>query len=163
MTQLPNRHPAVHTKFIEGNFVVQRSEKKFSLMCLEQSEKHSIKFLKEDSGLEGLYGHEAEKAVIELSKPNVIRVIEKLEHASINIAQSDSVEQPESSVSDQQRFLNQLKRLLDLVDQKTIIDHYVETDNQLITLDIGEYMAYEVSRCLKELPTIENKTRLRLA
>ncbi len=54
-----------------------------------------------------------DKAVIELSS-EVLRVIEEFENASIHITQSDSIEHPESSVSEQQRFLNQLKSLLGL-------------------------------------------------
>ncbi|MES9879344.1 MAG: hypothetical protein ABW185_00490 [Sedimenticola sp.] len=154
MAQLPHRHPAVHANFMEGHFVVQRSEKKFSLMGLDQSQEHSIKMLKEDSGPKGLYGQTEDKAVIELSKAEVLRVIEEFENASIHITQSDSIEHPESSVSEQQRFLNQLKSLLGLVDQEIIINPYGETGNQLVTLDTGEYMDPEVSKCLQELPTI---------
>ena len=54
---------------MEGKFVVQRGDKTFSLMALDQSQEHSIKFLKEDSGAKGLYGQQEEKEVIELSKP----------------------------------------------------------------------------------------------
>ena len=42
---LPDTHPSVHEAFMEGKFVVQRSDKKFSLMALDQSQEHSIKFL----------------------------------------------------------------------------------------------------------------------
>ena len=67
MTQPPHRHPDVHAKFMEGHFVVQRSDKKLSLMGLDQSQEHSIKLLKEDSGPKSLYSHAEDKAVIELS------------------------------------------------------------------------------------------------
>ena len=50
MACLPETHPSVHEAFMEGKFVVQRSDKKFSLMALDQSQEHSIKFPKEDSG-----------------------------------------------------------------------------------------------------------------
>ena len=47
MAFLPETHPSVHEGFMEGKFVVQRNDK-FSLMALDQSQEHSIKFLKED-------------------------------------------------------------------------------------------------------------------
>ena len=50
MKHLPEIHPSVHDSFIQGKFVFQRSNKKFSLMALDQSQEHSIKFLKEDGG-----------------------------------------------------------------------------------------------------------------
>jgi len=42
MAELPQHHPEVY-----AGFMVQRSEKKFSLMGLDQSQQHSIKLLKE--------------------------------------------------------------------------------------------------------------------
>ena len=54
MSCLPETHSSVHKAFMEGKFVVQRSDKKFSLMALDQSQEYSIKFLKEDSGAKGL-------------------------------------------------------------------------------------------------------------
>ena len=58
--------------------MVQRSDKKFSLMGMDQSQEHSINLWKEDIVVQkGLYGQKEEKEVIELSKPAVLRVIEE--------------------------------------------------------------------------------------
>ncbi len=38
MARLPLIHPSVHDAFLQGKFVVQRSNKKFSLMALDQSQ-----------------------------------------------------------------------------------------------------------------------------
>ena len=77
MAELPQHHPEVYARFM-----VQRSEKKFSLMGLYQSQLHSIKLLKEGNGPKGLYGQAEDKAVIELSRAEVLRVIDELECAS---------------------------------------------------------------------------------
>ncbi|KAJ8411103.1 hypothetical protein AAFF_G00181380 [Aldrovandia affinis] len=77
MATLPDTHPSVHEAFMEGKFVVQRGDKKFSLMALDQSQEHSITFLKEDSGSKGLYGQPEEKEIIELSKPEVLQAIDE--------------------------------------------------------------------------------------
>ena len=66
---------------MEGKFVVQSSDKKASLMALDQSQEHSIKFLTQDNGAKGLYGQPEEKEVIELSKPEVLRSIDEFERA----------------------------------------------------------------------------------
>ena len=55
MANLSNTHPEVHEAFMEGKFVVQRGDNFFSLIALDQSQEHSIKFLKEDIGSKGLY------------------------------------------------------------------------------------------------------------
>ena len=83
-----------------GKFVVQRSDMKSSLMALDQSHEHSIQFLKEDSGAKGLYGQQEEKAVIELSKPEVLRAIEEFECACFFASTTnDNSQHSESSVA----------------------------------------------------------------
>ena len=88
MSALPETHPSVHKAFMEGKFVVQCSDKKFSqeVLALDQSQEHSIKFLKEDSGPKGLYGQPEEKEVIELSKPEVLRVIDEFESSNLSVS-----------------------------------------------------------------------------
>ena len=73
MARLPETHPSVHEAFMAVKFIVQRCDKKSSL---DQSQEHSIHFLKEDSGAKGLYGQQESKQVIELSKPEVLRAID---------------------------------------------------------------------------------------
>ncbi len=106
MAQLPEIHLSIHEAFMNGKFVVQRSDKKFSLMALDQSQEHSIKFLKEDSGTKGLYGKQEEKEVIGLSKPEVLRVIDEYEHACFSTQHTeDNMEHPETSTAEQNTFL----------------------------------------------------------
>lgn len=45
MAQLPEFHPLVHQAFLDGKFVVQRADKKFSVMAPDQGQEHNIKFL----------------------------------------------------------------------------------------------------------------------
>ena len=50
MRQLPSKHPDVYKEFMKGNFVVQRSRHKFSLMGKDQSHEHSNKELQQSGG-----------------------------------------------------------------------------------------------------------------
>ena len=85
MAQLQTLHPDVHDNFMKGNFVVQRSEK-FSLMGLDQSQEHSIRMLKEYGGPKGLY-NQVEKMVTELSRAEVLRVVDEFEDRTAHIIQ----------------------------------------------------------------------------
>ena len=76
MAQLLTLHLDVHGSFMKGHFVFRRSEKKFSLMGLEQRQEHSIRMLKEDGAPKGLYNQVEEKMVIELSRAEVLWVVE---------------------------------------------------------------------------------------
>ena len=141
MACLPETHPSVHEGFMEGKFVVQRSDKKFSLMALDQSQEHSIKFLRENSEAKGLYGQPEEKEVIALSKPEVLRVIDEFENAVLSASNKEvNLEHPESSVAEQNNFLKDLKALLYLVKEGTVVNPFKETGPKLVTLDTGEVM-----------------------
>ena len=110
---------------MEGKFVVQRGDKKFSIMALDQSQEHSIKFLKEDSGSKGLYAQQEEKDINELSKPEVIRTIDEFESACFFASsKKKSLEHPESSTAEQKKFLNHLKELCDLTKEGKIVNWY---------------------------------------
>lgn len=153
MAQLPTIHPSVHQEFMSGKFVVQRSERKFSLMALDQSQEHSIQFLKNDGGAKGLYGQQEEKEVIELSKPEVLRVIGEFEaNCSSSRSSEASNEHPESAAAEQRKFLNHLKSMLQLVSEGVVINPFKETGLDLVTLDTGEVSDPEVVRSLREAP-----------
>ena len=149
MTSLPESHPGVHEAFMQGKFVVQRGDKKFSLMALDQSQEHSIKFLKEDSGTKGLYGRQEENEIIELSKPEVLKVIAEYENASLSMPKTYAcAEHPESSSAEQRKFLRDLKGLTNLVTEGRVVNPSKETGPELVTLDSGEIMDPEIAKCL---------------
>ena len=60
MVQLAQQNPEVHAEFMKGNFVVQKSRRKFSLMTKDQAHEQSNKILQMKGGAAGLYeNHEA--------------------------------------------------------------------------------------------------------
>ena len=141
MACLRETHPSVHEGFMEGKFVVQRSNKKFSLMALDQSQELSIKFLKENSEAKGLYGQPQEKEVIALSKPEVLRVTDEFKNAVLSPSNKEvNLEHPESSAAEQNNILKDLRALLYLVKEGTVVNPFKETGPKLVTLDTGEVM-----------------------
>ena len=151
MAQLPTLHPDVHDNFMKGHFVVQRSDKKFSLMSLDQSQEHSIWMLKEDGGPKGLYNQVEEKMVIELSRTEVLRVVEEFEDGTAHINPETNQEHPESSTSEQQKLLRQVSSLLELVEEQIIVDPYLSKKLSsllwtLVNIWILKYLAVW-SRC----------------
>ena len=70
MMQLPTKHPKVYEEFMKGNFVVQRSPHKFSLMGKDQSHEHSNKLLQQSGGgIADLYDKADSMALYMLSAP----------------------------------------------------------------------------------------------
>ena len=155
MAQLPTSHSSGHQAFMEGNFVVQRSEKKFSMMALDQSQEHSIKFLKDDGGAKGLYGQQDEEGVIELSKPEVLRLAKEFESTSFFPGKcKQNIEHLDSAAADQKQFLKHLNSLLKLVHDGITINPFKETGPDLITLDTSEIVDPEVARSLTDAPKV---------
>ena len=118
-------------------------------MALDQSQEHSIKLLKEDSGAKGLYGQQEEKEIIELSRPEVLRVIHEFEQAIHLSTDKDSIEHPESASAEQRKFLKDLNSMLSLVEEGKVINPYKEI-KELITLTTGEIMDPEIANCLRD-------------
>ena len=60
MVQRAQQNPEVNAEFMKGNFVVQMSRRKFSLMAKDQAYEQSNKILQTKGGAAGLYeNHEA--------------------------------------------------------------------------------------------------------
>ena len=55
MVQLSEKHPDMYAEFLKGNFVVQKSLHKFSLIGKDQSHEQSNKSLHAHGGAVGLY------------------------------------------------------------------------------------------------------------
>ena len=71
MVQLAQQNPEVHAEFIKGNFVVQKSRRKFSLMAKDQAHEHSNKILQTKGGAAGLY--ENQEALMMFMPARVVR------------------------------------------------------------------------------------------
>jgi hypothetical protein len=102
MACLKEVHSSVHEGFVEGKFVVQRSRKKFSLMAFDESQEHSIEFLKKGSETKGLYAQQEKK--------EVLMVMKEFENVSLSLSKKNvSLEHPESSVVKQKKSLHDPK------------------------------------------------------
>ena len=128
MALLPETHPEVHDAFMEGLFGVQRSHSKFSMMALDQSHEHSVKLAKEDGGNRGLYYEPEEKEMIEVSRPEVLRVIHEFENAMGEGSDSTISEHPESSAFAQKKLIKHLNAMVKAVDDGLISNPYLEDD-----------------------------------
>jgi len=84
----------------------------------------------EDSGL---YGQQEEKEVVKFSKPEVLRVISEFESVFYPESNTkDSLEHPESSAAEQNKFLRHLKAMCDLASECKVVNPFRETGLELI-------------------------------
>jgi len=85
----------------------------------------------------------------------VLRVISEFESALYTESNTkDSLEHPESSAAEQNKFLKHLKAMCDLASEGKVVNPFTETGPELITLDTGEVMDPEIALSLKEAANI---------
>ena len=70
---------AAGLEFMKGNFVVQKSARKFSLMAKDQTHEQSNKSLQTHGGAVGLYEKPEALTLFMLAGPDCTRVIEEFE------------------------------------------------------------------------------------
>ena len=79
MVQLSETHPDIHAKFLKGNFVVQKSPHKFSLIGKDQSHEKSNKSLQSHGGAVGLYENPEALTLFMLAGQNCSRCVKEFE------------------------------------------------------------------------------------
>ena len=85
----------------------------------------------------------------------MLRVISEIESVfSPESNTKDSLEHPESSAAEQNKFLKHLKAMCDLANEGKVVNPFRETGSELITLDTGEVMDPEIAQSLKEAASL---------
>ena len=79
MVQLAQQNPEVHAEFMKGNFVVQKSRRKFSLMVKDQAHEKSNKILQTKGGAAGLYENNDTLMMVMLAGPDCARMVVEFE------------------------------------------------------------------------------------
>ena len=79
MFQLSETHPDIHAEFLKGNFVVQKSQHKFSLIGKDQSHEQSNKSLQSHGGGVVLYENPEALTLFMLAGPDCSRCVEEFE------------------------------------------------------------------------------------
>ena len=82
MVDLAVKHPAVYEEYLKGNFVVQKSCRKFSLIAKDQSHEQMNKVLQGNGGASDLYDDTYAIALYMLAGPDCVRMIEEFERVN---------------------------------------------------------------------------------
>ena len=79
MVQIADKHPEVHAEFMNGNFAVQKSARKFSLVAKDQAHEHSNKSIQEHGAAGGLYENPEALTLFMLRGPDCARIVQEFE------------------------------------------------------------------------------------
>ena len=147
MVLLPTRHPAVYQEFLKGNFVVQRSTHRFSLMAKDQSHEHSNKELQQfGGGLSDLYDHADSIALYMLAAPDTSRMVKEFEH--VMSKESFRTSHHEESPKLQTKFLSDVRRLMEVLRPK---NPFLDEGENLKRIDTRDVMEPEVISSYRNL------------
>ncbi len=146
MTLLRDKHPRVYMEFLNGNFVVQKSRRKFSLMAKDQSHEQSNKSLQAHGGATGLYENPEALALYMLAGPDIARCISEFETTLDEPAQH--IAHHEEARSLQIRYK---KDVLSLVDQYELAENPFMGGQDLLALDTQVVMEPEVVSSLAQV------------
>jgi len=115
MVQLPQKHPQLYAEFLKGNFVVQRSARKFSLISKDQSHEQSSKNLQVHDGAVGLYENPEALTLFMLTGPDCTRCTEEFETV-LDTTTSGTAHHKEASAL-QTKFRTDVLALVEVAEQ----------------------------------------------
>jgi hypothetical protein len=146
MVQLPEKHPQLYAEFLKGNFVVQRSPHKFSLIGKDQSHEQSNKNLQAHGGAVGLYENPDALALFMLAGPDCCRCIEEFE-AVLDTASSRTAHHEEASAL-QTQYKKDVLSFVEIVEQ---LGNPFDSGHELVALHTQEVMKDDVVASLAQL------------
>lgn len=154
MVQLPEKHPEVYTEFMNGNFVVQRSHHKFSLMAKDQSHEHSNKALQQSGGgLADMYDEADSIALYMLAAPDTARIVQEFENV-LGKNKTTNTSHHEEAPKLQKKFLTDVRNLLNVIKEKG--NPFLDQGENLKRIDTRDVMEPEVILSLRKMKRLGN-------
>ncbi|KAL8582187.1 hypothetical protein ACOMHN_004106 [Nucella lapillus] len=151
MVQLPEKHPEVYAEFLKGNFVVQRSPHKFSLIGKDQSHEQSNKNLQAHGGAVGLYENAEALTLFMLAGPDCSRCIEEFE-AVLDTASSHTAHHEEASAM-QTKYKKDVLSFVEIAVQQ---GNPFDIGHELVALHTQKVMKDEVVESFAQLQNLGN-------
>ena len=146
MVQLSETHPDVDAEFLKGNFVVQKSPHKFSLIGKDQSHKQSNKSLQSHGGAVGLYENPEALTLFMLVGLDCSRCVKEFE-VVLDTPRSNTAHHEEAhSLQDKYR-----KDVLSFVETVEQFGNPFCPGHELVALDRQVIMEQEVIRSLSRV------------
>lgn len=142
MVELPEKHPAVYEEFIKRNFVVQRSERKFSFIANDQSHQQSNKILQSCGGAGGLHENPEALTLFMLAGPDCARLVQEFQAVCDTSSLPSSTSHQEEAYSVQVMLRKDVKSFTEVME--THGNPFLSANNDLIALDTEDIMEREV-------------------
>ena len=132
MVTLKDVHPTVFAEFMKGNFVVKKTERRFSAIAIDQAHEQNNASVKDDGGAVGLTENPAALRRWMVSGPEMARVIEEFE-ASTEKRKCLDFRHHEEAKHVQKKFTQNVEDLAKAIEEMG--NPFTENSNDLLVLD----------------------------
>ncbi|VDI52694.1 Hypothetical predicted protein [Mytilus galloprovincialis] len=135
MVQLLKKNPETHRAFLDGNFVVNKTEKKFSCMAIDQTHEQNNACVKADGGAVGLTENPGALRRLMVAGPEMARLVNEFENVTecfVNTNASNKLHH-EQILSFQESFRNYIVSLYGVI--YDLGNPFLETSKDLLGLD----------------------------
>ena len=150
MQQLPMKHPDVYEKFVDGFFVVHKTQNRFSAMALDQAHEQENAVVKGDGGAVGLTENPGALRHWIVAGPEVARIVTEFENTTPS-STANNVNHHEQSYGYQTSFL---KDILSVIDSFEELGNPFEEGKDLLAVDTRDVMSDGVVETVKNVLTI---------
>ena len=147
MVELPAKHPTVYAEYLKGNFTVQKSQRKFSLIAKDQSHEQMNKILQGNGGASDLYDDTDAITLYMLAGPDCARMIEEFERVHDRTILSTGHHEEAHSL--QSKFLKDVQSFMKVLN--VMGNPFLTTGNELIALDTRAVMEDAVAVSLSKI------------
>ena len=152
MVNLQTTHPEVYNEFMKGHFAVNKTNRVFSAMAMDQCHEQLNDLIKGEGGAVGLT--ECPQALERwmVAGPEISRLIQEFENNSVDLRSKTSTKHHEQNQSMQNAFAKDVKSFVTTLEE--LGNPFLEDSGDLLTIDTKLIKSKEISQ---NMYTIEHK------
>ena len=136
MAELANKHPDVFTEFSNGHFTVQKTNRMFSAIPLDQAHEQNDAYVKGDGGAIGLTDNATALRRWMVARPQIARVIVEFEDFNMHPRNQEETRHHEETPSVQNTFARDVRSLVAVIEE--LGNPFEEDSQDLLVLDTKE-------------------------
>ena len=137
MSTLQQKHPEVYDEFLNGKFVVRKTENKFSAMAIDQAHEQNNALVKDDGGAVGLLDSPSALLRWMVAGPEIARLITEFEETSRPGPTTSAPKHHEQTKAFQSSFFQEVRAFVSVIEEMG--NPFMEETEALLTLDTKDF------------------------
>ena len=147
MATLQTKLPEIFSHFVSGNFVIHKTQRKFSAISIDQAHEQNNALIKGDGGAVGLTENPAAFQRWMTAGPELARVVTEFEENMKSPQKQPTTKHHEQTKGMQSSFYQDVKELVKVIEEMG--NPYLDETEELLVLDNKEVASPDVLRSLQ--------------